>query len=174
MSVVSELGIVLALSVLFPVLIHILPVPDDARLGARLLPMFYAPLLAALLGRTPTAVIVALAAPWLNLLLTHHPAPRGAVVMMLQLLVFVGALRLLTKSMGLRWFLAAPAYLLGLGASLLLLVFFPDLNNGRPVVAWAMNTVTMALPGIAILVFINWLIFRQLPGGRDGGGPVAA
>lgn len=173
-SAAIELGIVLTLSVLFPVLIHILPVPDDARLGARLLPMFYAPLLAALLGRTPTALVVALAAPWLNLLLTNHPAPRGAVVMMLQLLVFVAALQLMLRRFGPRWFLAAPAYTLGLAASVLLIAVLPDLNGGRPLLAWATGTVTMALPGLAILVFINWLVFRQFPGGRGGTGPVAA
>src|ERR1019366_1892129 len=88
-SVASELGILLALSVMFPFLIHILPVPEDARLGPRLLPIFYAPLLAALLGRTLSALMVAVAAPWLNWALTSHPAPQGALVMMLQLLVFV-------------------------------------------------------------------------------------
>ncbi len=92
-SMVSELGILLALSLLFPFLIHLVPVPDDVRLGPKLLPMFYAPLLGALLGRTRSAILVALAAPWLNWLLTSHPAPLGAVVMSLQLAVFVGVMR---------------------------------------------------------------------------------
>lgn len=62
-TLARELGVLLSLSVMFPFMIHLLPVPEDARLGPRLLPMFYAPLLAALLGRTQTALIVAVAAP---------------------------------------------------------------------------------------------------------------
>ena len=174
LSAVSELGIVLALAVMFPFMIHILPVPDDTRLGPRLLPMFYAPLLAALLGRTQSALLVALAAPWLNWLLTTHPAPRGAVVMTVQLLVFVAVLRLLLAKIGARWFLAAPAYFLGVAASMMFIAAFPDLIGGRSVLAWASGAVTTALPGVAILVLINWLAFRFSSPGSGGGRPVAA
>lgn len=173
-SAVGELGVVLALSVLFPFLIHILPVPDDVRLGPRLLPMFYAPLLASLLGRPQSALAVALLAPWLNRLLTGHPLPLGAVVMMVQLVGFVAVLRLLWKTVGPRWFLAAPAYFLGLAASMMVAAVYPDLLGNRPLLIWASGTVTMALPGIAILVFINWLVLSYLPPDTGGNGPVAA
>jgi hypothetical protein len=174
-SAASELGIVLALALMFPFMIHILPVPDDTRLGPRLLPMFYAPLLAALLGRTQSAFLVALLAPWLNWLLTRHPTPPSAVIMMVQLLTFVAVVRLLLAKVGARWFLAAPAYLLAFAASTLLVALFPNLIGGRPVPAWASGTVTTALPGVAILVLINWLAFRfSSPGSGGGGGPVAA
>jgi hypothetical protein len=173
-SAVSELGIVLALAVMFPFMVHILPVPDDTRLGPRLLPMFYAPLLAALLGRTQSAVLVALLAPWLNWLLTSHPAPRGAIVMTVQLLVFVAVVRLSRAKFGPHWFLAAPGYVLGVAASVMLITAFPDLIGGRPVLAWASGVVTTALPGIAILVLINWLALRFSSSGSGGDGPVAA
>lgn len=173
-SVASELGILLTLSVLFPFLIHILPVPEDARLGPRLLPMFYAPLLAALLGRTRSALIVATVAPWLNWALTSHPAPRGAIVTMLQLLVFVWIVRGLLKRLGARWFLAAPAYVAGMVTATIVAAIFPDLIGGRPVVAWVMNSATMALPGCGVLLLINWLAVRYYPPSSGGGGPVAA
>jgi hypothetical protein len=173
-SLASELGILLALSVMFPFLIHILPVPDDARLGPRLLPIFYAPLLAALLGRTRSALIVALAAPWLNWALTTHPAPRGALVVMLQLLVFVFVLRALLTRVGSRWFLAAPAFLSGMAAAALATAIFPALIGGRPALEWAAQSVVIGLPGIAVLVLINWLAVRYYPSGPTGGGPVGA
>src|ERR1035437_8171082 len=173
-SAVSELGIVLALSVLFPLMIHILPVPDDARLGLRLLPMFYAPLLAALLGRLRSAFIVALAAPWLNWLLTTHPTPPTAVVTMLQLLVFVGMVRLLLAKIGSSWFLAAPAYFAWMAAAAVLTTLAPALIGGRPVLAWAAQSVSVGLPGVASLIFINWLAVRYFPSGPAGGGPQAA
>ena len=119
-SVARELGILLALSVMFPFLIHVLPVPEDARLGPRLLPMYYAPLLAALLGRPSSALSVAVAAPWLNWALTGHPDLAGGLMVMLQLVTFVVALRVLLGKAGARWYLAAPAYLCGLVPAALL------------------------------------------------------
>jgi hypothetical protein len=169
----SELGILLALSVMFPFMIHLLPVPEDARLGARLLPMFYAPLLAALLGRTQSGVGLALVAPWLNWLLTRHPSPPSAALMTVQLLVFFAALRLALGRVGPRWYLAAPAYFLGLAASMLVAAAWPGLIGGRPVLTWAANTVTLAWPGVAVLVLINWLVLRFYPPG-SGRGPLAA
>jgi len=173
-SVASEIGILLVLSVMFPFLIHILPVPEDARLGARLLPMFYAPLLAALLGRTRSALTVAVAAPWLNWALTTHPAPRGAIVIMVQLLVFVWVVRVFLKQLGARWFLAAPAYVASWAAAMIVAAIFPDLIGGSPVLAWASNSVKMALPGLGILLLINWLTVRFCPPGSGGGGPATA
>lgn len=173
-SMASELGILLALSLLFPFLIHLVPVPDDVRLGPKLLPMFYAPLLGALLGRTRSAILVALAAPWLNWLLTSHPAPLGAVVMSLQLVVFVGVVRALVAGIGSRWFLAAPAYLAGLSVSAGAAAIYPALIGGRPAFAWASQNLVTGLPGIVILVGINWLAVRYLPSGPGGGDPHAA
>jgi len=169
-----ELGILLSLSVMFPFLIHILPVPENAQLGPRLLPMFYAPLLATLWGRRQSAWIVALFAPWLNWALTAHPSPPSAIVMMVQLLVFVFALGALRARIGARWFLAAAAYFFAMAAAVLATAVFPDLIHGRPALAWAAQSVAVGLPGIAILVLINWLALRSYPPGAAGGGPSAA
>lgn len=124
-SLARELGILLCLSVMFPFMIHLLPVPGDAQLGPRLLPMFYAPLLAALWGRLRSAVTLAVAAPWLNWVLTAHPSPAGAVVMMVELMVFVGFFRFVLAAVGTRWFLAAPAYFAGMAAAVLVTAIFP-------------------------------------------------
>ena len=77
-SLAREIGVLLCLSVMFPFMIHIIPVPGDAQLGPRLLPMFYAPLLATLWGRRRSAAAVALLAPWLNWALTAHPPSSTA------------------------------------------------------------------------------------------------
>lgn len=171
-SLALELGILFALSILFPFLIHILPVPDDARLGARLLPIFYAPLLAALLGRKTTALAVALFAPWMNWAITSHPSPPTATITTLQLLVFVTAIHLAMARVGQRWFLALPAYVLGLLAAVILASAAPGLISHRPVVGWAIQTLTIGMPGIAILTLINWLVVRNYPSGPHG--PAAA
>jgi hypothetical protein len=173
-SLARELGILLCLSVMFPYMIHVIPVPGNAQLGPRLLPVFYAPLLAALLGRTRSAVVVALLAPWLNWALTAHPSPPGAVVMTIELLGFVLVLRVLLAAAGARWYLAAPAYFSGKTAAVLAAAFFPALIGGQAAPAWAAQSVAIGAPGIAILVLINWLVLRYYPPGASGGGPVAA
>ena len=99
-SFARELGILLCLSVMFPFMIHIIPVPGDAQLGPRLLPMFYAPLLAVIWGRNRSALVLALAAPWLNWALTSHPTPPIAVVTVVELLGFVLVLRFLLAEVG--------------------------------------------------------------------------
>ena len=174
LSLARELGILLCLSVMFPFMIHLIPVPGDAQLGPRLLPMFYAPLLATLWGRARSAVTLALLAPWLNWALTSHPAVPGAIVMMVELLGFVLALRKLLTGVGVRWFLAAPAYFSGKMVAVLATAFFPALIGGRAAFAWAAQSVAIGMPGIAILVLINWLALRYFPPGAAGGGPVAA
>lgn len=172
-SLATEVGILLALSLMFPFMIHILPVPDDARLGPRLLPMFYAPLLAALLGRTGSALTVSLVSPWLNWVITSHPVPPMAAVMTVQLLVFVLCLRLMLARLGLRWFLAAPAYFGAMVATTLVMAVFPELIGSRPVIAWLAQSITIGLPGVGVLLLINVLVMRCYPPG-SGGGPAAA
>jgi len=169
-SAARELGVLLSLSVMFPFLVHIIPVPEDARLGARLLPAFYAPLLAALLGRERTAVAVALLAPWLNWALTGHPSPLGAVAMTIELLVFVAAMRAMLARAGARWYLAGPAYLMCLAAAAVAAAAFPALVGGRAPLGWAAGCVVTGVPGIAILVLINWAVLRHYPPGADGDG----
>jgi len=166
-----ELGILLCLSLMFPFLIHIIPVPQDSRLGARLLPMFYAPLLAALVGRNGTAAALALLAPWLNWALTSHPGPVGASLMSLQLLVFVAVVRVLLARVGPRWFLAAPAFLACMAAAALAAAAVPRLIDGRDALAWASASVLTGIPGLFILVGINWMVLRFYPPGGQGGGP---
>ena len=172
-TVARELGLLLALSVLFPFLVHLIPVPEDARLGQRLLPMFYAPLLGALCGRARMAAIVAVLAPWLNWVLTRHPSPPGAVLMSLELLVFVLAVSALLTRLGARWFLAVPACVAGKAAAVVAAALFPALIGGRPLLPWVTTAVVQGLPGIAILVVLTVLVLRFYPPGSSGQGPAA-
>ncbi len=173
-SLARELGILLSLSVMFPYMIHLIPVPENAQLGPRLLPMLYTPLLATLWGRMRSAVLVALSAPWLNWALTSHPSPPSAIVMMVQLLVFVFTLRMLLTGLGAQWFLAAPAYFAGMAASVVTAAVFPALIGGQAALTWVAKSVVIGLPGIAILVLINWLVLHYYPPGPSRSGPKAA
>ncbi len=174
LSLARELGVLLCLSVMFPFVIHILPVPETARLGPRLLPMFYAPLLAVLWGRSPSAFVVALTAPWLNWVLTSHPAPLGAVTMTVELLGFVCALRALVARTGARGFLAVAGYLSAMAVAVVVVAIFPVLINGQAAFAWAAQSVATGVPGIAVLFLINEIAVRCRPPGASGGGPAPA
>lgn len=163
LSTAREIGILLALSLLFPFLIHLIPVPEDARLGQRLLPMFYAPLLGALWGRSRSAVVVAVLAPWLNWLLTHHPSPPSATLMSVELLAFTLAITTLRARFGLRWFLALPAYVIGRAATIILAALVPTLNGHRALLDWATHSTVQALPGLAVLFLLTLLVQRIYP-----------
>lgn len=173
-SLAREMGILLSLSVMFPFMVHVLPVPGDARLGARLLPMFYAPLLAALWGRPISAWVLAFGAPWLNWLLTGHPSTNGAAVLSLELVGFVAVLRWLLARMRPRWFLAVPAFATGKLLATLAAALLPALIRGRPPGAWAIDTAIAAWPGVAILVGITVLALHCYPSEGGGHGPAAA
>lgn len=176
LSLARELGVLLTLSLLFPFLIHVLPVPGDARLGPRLLPMFYAPLLAVLVGRLPTALLVALLAPWLNRMLTGHPPAPMAAAMTVELTAFAIALRWLIARHGLRWWFAVPAFVASKLTMTALVALVPTLIGGRAALAWAGQTTVTSLPGVAILVGLTLLVAKLYPGAGsgNGGGPAAA
>jgi hypothetical protein len=94
--------------------------------------------------------------------------------MMVQLLGLVFVLRALLTGAGARWFLAVPAYLSGMASSALVTAVFPALIGGQAALAWAAQGVAIGLPGIVILVLINWLAQRYYPPDAAGGGPIAA
>jgi hypothetical protein len=94
--------------------------------------------------------------------------------MMIQLLAFVVVVRALLARAGVRWFVAIPAYLAGIGAALLVALVFPALIGGRPPVDWAVQSAVRSLPGLGILVLITCLVLRFYPPSGKGGGPATA
>ncbi|MBS0633169.1 MAG: hypothetical protein JSS11_14760 [Verrucomicrobia bacterium] len=163
LSTAREVGILLALSLLFPFLIHLIPVPEDARLGQRLLPIFYAPLLGVLWGRSRSAAVVAVLAPWLNWLLTQHPSPPSATLMSVELLAFTFTVATLRARVGLRWWISLPAYVIGRAATIILAALIPALIHQRSLLDWAATSTVQAFPGLAVLVLLTLLVQRFYP-----------
>lgn len=147
--VVTAALLTVAAALLLPLFFHLLPASDGPPLGARLLPIFYAPLLAAVFFHPAVALTAALSAPALNHLLTGRPTPDMAMFLTLELLLFVGVV-LLAKGRMPRLPVVAPvAYVLAhLVAGTVL---------GRP---WEMSlaSLTMALPGMGVLFVLNVLV----------------
>lgn len=156
-------AVAVGLSVLLPVMVHLLPLTGNVPAGARLLPIFYAPLLGVLLGRPAAALTAALLAPVSNNLLTGMPAPALLPTLTTELVLFTGMALLLVK----RPRLAILAPLAWLAAHYLapLLLGAASALPGLAGLGGASSTPLPALlgtawPGLLALAAIGWAAGR--------------
>ena len=156
---VKETVLVLAGSVILPFLIHLIPPIAGIPLGARLLPMFYAPLIAIVLFRAHVGIIAALFAPALNSLLTGHPLPEKVGILTFELLIFCIILYLLNRQWKEFWAAAPLAYLLALACASAALgsmnFFFTTLSVGIP------GFLALALLNLSLLNFKSKREWKQ-------------
>jgi hypothetical protein len=151
---ISVTALTVALTFALPLLFHLLP-SAGVPLGARFLPIFYAPLLAALFFPAAVALVAGAVAPFLNHALTGNPPLPMAALLSAELVVFVGVLLALRRHWP-RLSLVAPlAYLVART-----LVFFVQqpaaLASGE---AWGglLTSLQTALPGLAVLLLLHLL-----------------
>jgi len=149
------LGVGFLAAIAAPWLIHLIP-GTSAPLGPILLPIFYAPMLAALMLRLPLAVAVSVVAPLVSQYLTGMPPQAVLPSVMLQVACFVVALRVLRT---LPWVVAVPAaYVVGLVSA----VIWTRVVGAAPIDA--VGTMEVAWPGIAVLTGLGLLADRLLRG----------
>ena len=148
---VKETVIVLAMSVILPFVIHLIPSFAGVPTGARLLPMFYAPFIAVVLFRLHVAIIAGLLSPILNSLFLGLPLPEKVFVLTLELVVFIVISYLIHRRWRDFWGTAPFAYL----ASVLIVTCLLGSIN------FFLSTIVNALPGIAVLALINIFLLRQ-------------
>ena len=147
------LGIGIVLAVAAPWLVHVIP-GSGAPLGPMLLPIFYAPMLAALLLRLPVAVAVSVATPIISQYLTGMPPAPILPGLLLQVLCFVVAIRVLRV---MPWVVVVPvAYLIGLASSAALA---QAIGVATLDVA---GTIQAGWPGIMVLAGLGLLADRSL------------
>jgi hypothetical protein len=153
----------LGLMWLIPFLVHLIPFSDAVPLGARLLPIFYAPLLAAWLFHPLVSLISSLLMPFINYALTGMPVFNVAVMLSVELSIFSLVLvASRTRRARLPW-LAPLAVVLGKAVSSLLLFIFPFV----PLSPWAYFSASVmnALPGLLVLLALHFALTR-LPHGQ--------
>lgn len=165
---VSEWAVLLGVSVMSPLMVHLIPVPGDSQWGPRLLPLFYAPLLAAWWHPRGAAVLLALLTPLVNHWLTGHPKPVMIPLLMAQLGVFGLFVHLLAKGpLGRRlpanWrpWLAGP---LGFVGALVLtspVLFLPAFAGFLAPVPFIVHALTLAWPGMIILAVLGWVASQR-------------
>ncbi len=163
-AAVRETTLVLAISLLLPFLVHLLPSWDDSPLGAHLLPIFYAPLGALLLGRTGVALAAAFLAPWLNHLLTGHPLLAMAILLNAQLVLFILVGHWQLRARLPAWLIGPLGYALALVISALPGTLLPGTGASFPLSLAAVPGILLrATPGLAILALIGWWFGRHRP-----------
>ena len=102
---IKEAAIILGITILMPFIIHLLPIVDNVPIGARLLPIFYAPLIAVIFFRWHVGLLAALLAPVINFLITGSPQWQVVIILTYELTLFVVFISLLKDIKIVRWFM---------------------------------------------------------------------
>lgn len=161
---IPALGLTLFMMWLLPVLVHLLPLGGPVPEGARLLPIFYAPVVAVWFFHPGVALLAGLLMPFINYGLTGMPPLNIAILLCIELVAF-SLLLTLFKTRWPRLPVAAPlAGILCKVASALTLIVFPLV----PASPWTFFTesVSVAWPGLLILLAINLILLRVSPDER--------
>lgn len=147
---VKETALVLAVSVILPFVIHLIPLFAGMPTGAMLLPMFYAPFIAVILFQPHVAIIAGLLSPTLNSLLMGYPLPEIITILTLELVVFSVIAYLIHR----RWKnFRGTAPLAYLASVLIVACVLGSID-------FFLQTIVNALPGIAVLTLINIFLLR--------------
>lgn len=142
---------------LLPLLVHIVPLTGPMPLGARLLPIFYAPLLAAWIFHPAVGLLASLLMPFVNHAFTGMPTLPMTVLLSLELVVFSLGL-LLNKKYWPQLPLAPLAFIAGKVLSAILLVFMAVV----PASPWVYlaSSVQNGFPGLLILFGLHLALLR--------------
>ncbi len=129
---VAETTIFLALTLIIPALVHQIPSNDSVPIGAKLLPIFYAPLVATILFHYRVGLFIGIAAPLINFTLFGKPALPIVGVLSLELVLFVSIVALIYTSKfeftkPLHFIIGALGYLIAKLISSSLVFLFPQI-----------------------------------------------
>ena len=156
---IKEIIFVLAFSILLQVLIHLIP-SGSTPLGAVLLPLFYAPFIAALFYRVHVGLTVAVLSPICNYLITGNPVIGLIGIVTLELVIFVLLTKLL-NSQNIFIYVNAPAsFLLTKVFSSLAILIFPWIYPTGNFLDYYSSSVQKGIAGILVLFAVNYLTVK--------------
>ena len=154
---VSQTVLVLAATLILPILIHLLPNINGNISGAVLLPIFFAPLIATFLYKPHVAIFAGIIAPLLNYLISGRPSPQATTSMGIEIVLFVWMVYRLKDINTIRYVAAPISYLISsLIVALGLSVFS---NVVDPFTLWG-NCMFTAIPGILSLGLVNLAMLK--------------
>jgi uncharacterized membrane protein len=160
---VRDTVVLLAVAWLVPIVVHLAPWSGERPLGAHLLPMFWATLVAAYLFGARLGVLVGLFAPVVNLLFTGLPAWKFLSVLSVELTIFALIVAAGARRWPRFWFLAPLAYLAAKTATTALQAavgVFGDI--GAPLAFFAQSVVGGAA-GLVVLLGLHAVLVRLYP-----------
>ena len=156
---IKETVALVGIAAAVPFLIHLIP-SAGVPWGARLLPMFYAPLLGVMLYRFHVGLIPALLAPALNVLLTGSPALSLVTILTVELVLFTAVVFLMLKSWPRLWLAGPFAYMMAKAGSGVMIATLPWFSSFRPAGRFALASVETAIPGLLVLTALTVLMLR--------------
>ena len=155
---------VLALSLIIPFFVHLIPSPTDTAIGAYLIPMFFIPVSAVFLfGRWPVSLASA-SAPFIYSLINGMPTFEAAVILSVELFLFTHILKSIVDSGKLKFLAPLASFLLAkiVVTGLLYVLSFSVYTD--PINDYAIITTINAIPGIILLLVIfNFMNRINLP-----------
>ena len=150
---IKETVLLLGGSILLQFIIHLVPSYNNVPVGAILLPMFYAPLIAAVFFKPHVAVLTGILTPLLNYALTGFPVPANGAVLTVELLVFALAASFLLRKNNSKNVSALLALLCAKAASWMIFVSIPF--AGVFTSGFFIQSFITAVPGIFVLSLLN-------------------
>lgn len=154
---IAQSLVILAATMILPVLIHLFPNINGNLSGAVLLPIFWAPLVATFLFKKHVAIFAGIFAPLLNYLIMGRPAPEMVVTLGFEVVLFVLVLSWIKDLKGIKYIAAPLAYL---AISFVVAIGLSVLGNLVDPVSFWINSTMIAIPGILLMGVINLIIIR--------------
>lgn len=150
-----------------PLAVHLVPWSGERPLGAYLLPMFWATLVAVYFFGARIGTLTALVAPAINLVVTGLPALRGVGFASFELVVFVGAMAWAVR----RWPRAVGLAPIGYVVAKLCTAGLQAALGDAGVSAVSLqHSFTRALSGMMVLGVIHAVLGLLFPKDADGRG----
>ncbi len=149
----------MVLMIVLPLLVHLFPPIGHTPLGAFLLPIFYAPLVAVLLFHPLVSIFAGLAVPYINYFLTGQPVLPVAAGLSVELTLFSITLLYFNrrKTSTSSWIVVLTAFGIAKVGSALL----GALVGSFSLLGW-LSGLVHAVPGLLVLVLIHNWITRQV------------
>jgi len=165
---VWETTTLLALAWLVPFALHLVPWNGDRPLGVHLVPMFWTAFVAIYLYGLRVGLIAALFAPAVNLVITGLPALERLALMSFELTLFTVVAWLAVKRAPKCWWIAPLAWLAARVGYTLLQIALGSAAHADA--GYFAQSVMRALPGMAVLLVINYALCRLYPKAGHGAG----
>ncbi|MBU0468098.1 MAG: hypothetical protein KKD07_01695 [Candidatus Omnitrophica bacterium] len=153
---VDKLVFTVSLMFIMPLLLHMLPRTGYYPIGAIWLPIFYAPLFAAIFFKKHVSIAACFVSPWINMYFTGMPRLEIASKLTFELIIFAIFAQIIFKSKSFYRFIGLISFIFA-KLFLYLTVFF---MSGHFELKNMFSEITLALPGIFVLLFIGIILIQ--------------